>query len=164
MSKQSQQTKPLSEKQLQHSAEVIEHFVRYLSSPWRIIWTNFVAGVFRGLGAVIGATVVIAAVVWLLSLFVNVPLIGKYAKKIEHTVNEYAEATNYNEEFDRLGDSLEHIESVLSNAPVTLSQDQVSNTDTDTDPEPDVTGSTTGGDGSSGRVVPAPVAQPDQSQ
>ena len=30
--------------------ENLKEFIRYSSSPWRIVWTNFVAGIFRGLG------------------------------------------------------------------------------------------------------------------
>ena len=40
--------------------QALKEFIRYSSSPWRIVWTNFVAGIFRGLGAVIGASVFIA--------------------------------------------------------------------------------------------------------
>lgn len=36
----------------------LEEWVTYMRSPWRIIWTNFIAGLFRGLGTVIGATVI----------------------------------------------------------------------------------------------------------
>ena len=49
--------------------------------------TSFVRGVISGVGGVIGATVVIAILLWLLSLFTHVPLIGRFADRIQDTVN-----------------------------------------------------------------------------
>ncbi|MGB0845455.1 MAG: DUF5665 domain-containing protein [Thiolinea sp.] len=108
-------SKPALPKDQQHTADALENFVAYLSNPWRMMWVNFVAGVFRGLGAVIGASVVIAIMIWLLSLFVNIPLIGKYADRFGQEIQNYIDETNYNAEFDRLGDSLERIEEALAN-------------------------------------------------
>ena len=90
--------------------EALEGFVQYTSNPWRIMWINFVAGIFRGLGALIGASVVIALLVWLASVFVDVPLIGEYAAQAKSMIEGYVEQTNYTDEFDRMGDSLERIE------------------------------------------------------
>ncbi len=47
---------------------------------------SFVKGVLGGLGGVIGATIVVALLVWLLSVFSNTPLLGRLVKNIEHTV------------------------------------------------------------------------------
>lgn len=102
-------------KEQQYAADTLENFMRYLANPWRMMWVNFIAGIFRGLGAVIGASVVIGLMVWLLSLFVNLPYIGKYADQVGQEIQHYVDETNYNAEFDRLGDSLERIESVLEN-------------------------------------------------
>ena len=41
------------------------------------------------------------------------PLVGEYAAKIKAGVTAYVEETNYNDEFDRLGDSMERIEEGL---------------------------------------------------
>lgn len=38
---------------------------------------NFFRGIFFGLGSVLGGTVVVAAVVWILSFFVQLPFIGQ---------------------------------------------------------------------------------------
>lgn len=104
----------MSNKEKQKATDVMEYFIQYVSSPWRIVWVNFVAGIFRGLGALIGASLVIALLVWILSLFVDAPLVGEYATKVKTTVSGYVEDTNYNDEFDRLGDSLDRIEKLLS--------------------------------------------------
>jgi len=97
--------------------QALKEFIRYSSSPWRIVWTNFVAGIFRGLGAVIGASLVIALLFWLLGFFSTLPLIGEYATKIKAEVTGYVEETNYNDEFDRIGDTLERIEKNLAKKP-----------------------------------------------
>lgn len=94
--------------------QALTDFIRYSSSPWRIIWGNFVAGVFRGLGAIIGASFFIALIIWLLTLFVEVPLVGEYAANTKDTVLGYINDTNYNDEFERLTELLENIEKELA--------------------------------------------------
>lgn len=93
--------------------ENLKEFIRYSSSPWRIVWTNFVAGIFRGLGTLLGASMVIAFLFWLLTLFADMPVVGEYANDFKATVTGYVRDTNYNDEFDRLGDVLERIEQDL---------------------------------------------------
>jgi len=61
----------------------LDDFVRYLHSPWRIIWSNFLAGIFRGLGFVVGATVVLAVSIYILvHILGNVPLVGEFFAKM----------------------------------------------------------------------------------
>ena len=48
--------------------------------------TNFFKGVFSGLGGVVGATVGIALLLWILSLFGQVPFIGHFVETIRHTL------------------------------------------------------------------------------
>jgi hypothetical protein len=93
--------------------ENLKEFIRYSSSPWRIVWTNFVAGIFRGLGTLLGASMVIALLVWLLTLVADMPVVGEYANDFKATVSGYVRDTNYNDEFDRLGNVLERIEQDL---------------------------------------------------
>lgn len=47
---------------------------------------NFVRGIFFGLGSVLGATVVVALVLWILSLFVDFPLIGEAFRQAQDTI------------------------------------------------------------------------------
>ncbi len=74
---------------------------------------NFLAGVFRGLGALIGASIVLALLLWALTLLVDLPLVGEHAKDVISTVNGYVEDTNYSRDMDRIGDTLERIEKEL---------------------------------------------------
>ena len=67
-------------KREENASEALKEFIRYSSNPWRLIWANFVAGVFRGLGAIIGASVFIAFLIWVLTLFVDAPLVGNMQK------------------------------------------------------------------------------------
>ncbi len=105
--------KPLSTREKKLAAEAMEYFIQYVSSPWRIIWVNFLAGIFRGLGALIGASIVLALLIWVLSKLVDVPLVGEYAKEVRSTVTGYVQDTDYNDDFDRIGDTLERIEEEL---------------------------------------------------
>lgn len=47
---------------------------------------NFLRGIFFSAGGVIGATVLIAAIVWVLSLFDTVPLIGPFVDHTRETI------------------------------------------------------------------------------
>jgi len=60
-----------------------EDFVNYLHTPKRLIVSNLLAGIFRGIGGVIGATFVVAILVYLLNIFVDFPLIGEYFQDIK---------------------------------------------------------------------------------
>ena len=57
-------------------------FVMYLKNPRKIILWNFVAGMFRGLGIVVGMTIVVALLIWILTKMVDFPLIGDYFQNI----------------------------------------------------------------------------------
>ncbi len=65
-------------------------FVKYLRNPWRIMWINFWGGVFRGLGILIGMTVVVALLVWFLTKMVDFPLIGQYFEEMLDAIQLYA--------------------------------------------------------------------------
>jgi len=40
-----------------------------------MLWPNFVAGIARGFGALVGATIVIGIVGWTLAIIIDLPLI-----------------------------------------------------------------------------------------
>lgn len=49
---------------------------------------NFVRGVFFGLGSVLGGTVVIALLAWVLSFFVQIPGIGQPIENVKQTIQD----------------------------------------------------------------------------
>ncbi|HEX5797817.1 MAG TPA: DUF5665 domain-containing protein [Candidatus Saccharimonadales bacterium] len=53
-----------------------------------LYFQNFVRGITFGAGSVLGATVVIALAVWILSLFDTVPLIGPLIENTRETINQ----------------------------------------------------------------------------
>lgn len=53
-------------------------FYDFNKSRAQVYWTNFVRGVYFGFGSILGATVVIAIVIWVLGLLVDIPYIGNY--------------------------------------------------------------------------------------
>lgn len=47
---------------------------------------NFFRGIFFGLGSVLGGTIVVALIVWILSFFVSAPLIGEYLEGVQQSI------------------------------------------------------------------------------
>ena len=47
---------------------------------------TFIKGILGGLGGVIGATVMVAILLWVLSLFNEIPLIGQVTNSIQHSI------------------------------------------------------------------------------
>lgn len=54
----------------------------------RIYKVNFFRGILFGIGSAIGGTIVLAIIVWLLSLFVNFPVIGDFFKDARNSVEQ----------------------------------------------------------------------------
>ena len=97
----------------------LEEFMEYIRSPWKMLWPNFVAWVARGFWALVGATIVIALVGWILSTIIDLPLIGKkiepYVENVQTEFRKYTEATNYKPDFEEIRDTLKDIRSELQN-------------------------------------------------
>lgn len=49
--------------------------------------TAFMKGIFSGLGGVVGATIVVALLLWTLSLFSEVPFIGEITDSVKNTID-----------------------------------------------------------------------------
>ena len=84
----------------------LEEFIEYIRSPWKMLWPNFIAGVARGFGALVGATIVIGLVGWSLTVIIDLPLIWQrlepYIHQIQTEFKKYTEATNYSQKFDNM--------------------------------------------------------------
>lgn len=74
-------------------------FLEYLQSGKRLMWVNFKAGVAKGFGVTVGATLVLGVTIWVLTMLVDLPLVGEYFEQASDYIAEYAESTNYEDEF-----------------------------------------------------------------
>jgi hypothetical protein len=52
----------------------------------RLYRTAFIKGVFSGLGGVVGATMVVSFLVWLFTLFGDVPLLGRIVDLVNNSL------------------------------------------------------------------------------
>lgn len=59
-------------------ASLVKNYIQFLQSTRHLIWGAFVRGIFTGLGTVIGATLVVAVLLWVLAIFGTFPVIGEY--------------------------------------------------------------------------------------
>lgn len=67
--------------------KVIEElFNDYYNDRRSIYRVNFFRGIFFGLGSVLGATVVVAFIVWLLSFLVGLPGIGNTIEQAQKSI------------------------------------------------------------------------------
>lgn len=48
--------------------------------------TAFIKGIFSGLGGVVGATIIVVILLWVLSLLSEVPLLGRLFENLPNTV------------------------------------------------------------------------------
>lgn len=112
---------PLNKKDLENIASIIkaidslgfEEFIEYIKSPWKLILPNLVAGIARGVGTLLGATIVIAIITWFIAKLAVIPLIGQYFGQIQTETQKYIEATNYSDEFRDMGSLLREIRDEL---------------------------------------------------
>jgi hypothetical protein len=57
----------------------------------RVYKLNFVRGLLFGAGSALGGTIVLALIVWTLSLFVNIPLVGELFKDAQNSIEQPTE-------------------------------------------------------------------------
>ena len=91
-----------------NAADVVE-FLEYLKSGKRVFWVNFRAGVAKGLGVTVGMTVILGILIWVLTMLVDLPLVGEYFQDAQSYVTEYAENTNYKADFEVMNQQLQEI-------------------------------------------------------
>ena len=100
---QSKETTVVDEKQaavlLQEAAQqltsTMEHmriaeYVQYLNRPWKLLWTNFLIGLARGLGSTIGLALVLAGLFFLLQKIItlNLPFISEWISRLIYSIQE----------------------------------------------------------------------------
>lgn len=60
----------------------LKDFSEYLYKPKYFFFRNLFAGFARGIGVFLGLTVGVAAATWLVTQFVDFPLVGEYFSRI----------------------------------------------------------------------------------
>jgi len=94
-------------------------YLQYLQSGKRLMWVNFRAGVAKGFGVTVGMTVVLAIAIWILTMLVGLPIVGEYFADAERIITEYADSTNYEDEFAEMTQQLREInENTKTGLPV----------------------------------------------
>lgn len=53
----------------------------------RLYKMSFMRGIFNGLGSILGATIVLAILLWILSLVESIPFIGTISENIQESVD-----------------------------------------------------------------------------
>ena len=104
------------------AAGVVE-YLEYLQSGKRIMWVNFKAGIAKGFGITFGMTVVLGVFIWILTLLVDLPIVGEYFEDAKQQINEYSESTNYKDEFSEMNQQLREINAALKNQQSSPTQD-----------------------------------------
>lgn len=79
--------KPKTAQEYEEMGRQLEALYDTVNPARRVFYrAAFLKGVLGGVGGVIGATVVIAILIWLLSLFNDVPLVGNFIEAIQRTL------------------------------------------------------------------------------
>ncbi len=69
--------------------EDMQEYFRYLSSPRRILWTNFMSGTAKGLGFVLGTVVVLALLTFIVSQILSeIPWVGEMFRWMDDWMRE----------------------------------------------------------------------------
>ena len=66
---------------------LINDYIDLLGNTRRQIWSAFVRGIFTGFGGVIGATLIVTVVLYILSQFGALPGIGHYFQDLGKSIN-----------------------------------------------------------------------------
>ena len=61
-------------------------FYDFNKSRAEVYKMNFIRGVLFGLGSVLGGTIVVAIIAWILSFFVDLPGIGNAIEQVQHSI------------------------------------------------------------------------------
>jgi len=64
----------------------IKNFNAYLTSFWKLFFYNFVAGVARGFGLIVGMTILVSVVLFAVGKMIGFPVIGKYFEPINDII------------------------------------------------------------------------------
>lgn len=54
----------------------------------RVLWASIISGIGRGFGFVIGGTIVVALLLWILSLLGNIPFFDNLTDKVQGAIQQ----------------------------------------------------------------------------
>lgn len=67
---------------------LVRDYIELVGNTKRQIWGAFVRGIFTGLGTVIGATLIVALLIWLLHQLGGLPVVGYYLQGVGQTIQQ----------------------------------------------------------------------------
>lgn len=74
----------------------IKEYWTYLSSPKRVFMTNLLAGIARGFGIVLGATVVVSVVVFVIGKILSgIPIVGEFFQWLNTFLEESIQTSSF---------------------------------------------------------------------
>ncbi len=72
---------PFSEQQKSYLRDIFEEV--YTTNKWKLFWINFFRGIFLGFGTVVGGTILVAILIWVLSQSVDwFPAISDFTQRL----------------------------------------------------------------------------------
>ncbi|MBI4100871.1 hypothetical protein HY441_00150 [Candidatus Microgenomates bacterium] len=70
-------------------AKILSKDYTQVAQNWkRLMWLSFVRGVLMGFGSVLGATILIGILLWLLNIFDALPWIGDFFRSTKETIQQ----------------------------------------------------------------------------
>jgi hypothetical protein len=84
--KAAQQLSHEDSKQIAKALQIL--FATDFISKKKLYWENFVRGIMMSMGTVVGATIGLALLLWILSFFSSVPFIGPFVHDAQQTIQK----------------------------------------------------------------------------
>lgn len=79
----------LTDQQRIEFAKQIEYMFEAAHPGWgRVVWLALVRGVVTGFGVVLGGTILVAIIIWVLGSLDSVPLLGDLAETTKSTIEQ----------------------------------------------------------------------------
>ncbi len=69
-------------------------FEDYYRQRFKVYRMNLVRGIVFGFGSVIGGTLMVALLLWLLSFFSELPFVGHFTQTVQHSIQASPPKTN----------------------------------------------------------------------
>ena len=81
--------KTLTDKERIEFAKQIEYMFEATHAKWhKVAWLALLRGIFMGFGVVIGGSILVAILIWILGNLESIPLLGDLAETAKDTVKE----------------------------------------------------------------------------